>query len=110
MQEKRAGRSACPLQQTTTSRKLLRGQFLHARLLFESRGLVRRFPRKALALAAKVAVCGGRLEDRPTQVEALDDALWSQREVLADQLLELALVYLARAEGLDQHAHRLGHA
>src|ERR1017187_9106250 len=72
--------------------------------------LVRCLPGKVLALAPKVPVRRCRLVDRPPQVEALNDALRRQREVRPHQFLKLVLIHLARAEGVDMNAYRLGHA
>ncbi len=43
-------------------------------------------------------------------LRCLDDALWGQREVGADEGGEGLRFQLAGAEGLDQHADRLGNA
>ena len=48
--------------------------------------------------------------DGTPQVEALDNAFRRQREVGAHQLLQLRRIELAGAEGIDQHADRLGYA
>src|ERR1700722_20415013 len=92
------------------SKKLLGSGLMRSSLLLQRGGLVRVLPRKAFALAAKVTIRSGSLEDRLTQIEALDNALRRQREVLPHQLLQLGLIDLACAERLDQHAHRLSHA
>src|SRR5690606_8794802 len=63
-----------------------------------------------LRLAAEVAVGRGGLVHRVDQVEHLDDAVRTQVEVLADQLLDHLVADLAGAEGGDRNAGRLGHA
>ena len=73
----------------------------HPRLFRQLGGLVGRFPGELRLGAAEVAVGGGLLVDGPAQVQALDDALGREREVLADQLGELGFAQLAGAEGLD---------
>jgi len=57
-----------------------------------------------------VAVGGSLLEDGATQVEALDDALGGELEVLANELDEARLGDGARAEGVDADADRLGYS
>src|ERR1700733_2548815 len=92
------------------SKKLLGSGLMRSSLLLQRGGLVRVLPRKAFALAAKVTIRSGRLEDRLAQIEALDNALRRQREVLPHQLFQLGLIDLACAERLHQYAHRLSHA
>src|ERR1700721_648750 len=70
-------------------KSLLRSRLMHASLLFQCGSLIRVLPRKALALAAEVAIRSRRLEDRLAQIEALDNALRGQRKVLSHQFLEL---------------------
>src|SRR6266566_4226124 len=81
-----------------------------AGLLSQDCGLVGRFPCELGLSAAEVAVSGRLLVDGSAQVQALDDALGSEREVLPDQLGELNRAQLAGAERLHQHADWFGHA
>src|SRR4029453_6699415 len=60
--------------------------------------------------AAEVAVGGGPLVDRPAEVEVADDRRRAQVEELGQQLAELLGVDLLGAEGVDEHAHRVGDA
>src|SRR5580704_19220664 len=83
---------------------------LDASLLCKCGSFVCLFPLEALALAAEVPISSRGLEDRPAQVETLDDTLRRQREVLPHQSLERRLIDLARTERIDQHADRLSHA
>src|SRR5579871_4235303 len=83
---------------------------LDARLFSQSSSFVRLFPLEALALAAKVTISCGSLEDRPAQVEPFDNAFRRQREILPHQRLQLCLINLARAECIYQYANRLSHA
>ena len=53
------------------------------------------FPGELRLGAAKVPVRRGLLEDRPAQVQALDNALGRQREVLAHQLGQFGFAQLA---------------
>ncbi len=55
------------------------------------------------AVAAEVPVGGRCPVDRTPQIEMLDDAFRSQREMLADQGLEPAVVDVAGTVGLDVH-------
>src|SRR5690606_507682 len=61
-------------------------------------------------LAAEVAVGGGGLVHRVHQVQHLDDAVRTQVEVLADQLLDLRVRDAAGAEGGDRDRGGFGHA
>jgi hypothetical protein len=65
-------------------------------------GLVGGLPGELRLGAAEVAVGRGLLVDGPAQVQALDNALGREREVLADQLGELGFAQLAGAEGFDE--------
>ena len=79
-------------------------------LLGKRRILVGGFPGEIRLGAAEVAVRCGLAVDGAAQIEALDDALGGQREVLANQLGQLGFADLAGAEGFDAHADRLGDA
>ncbi|MNI35370.1 hypothetical protein D3C73_893930 [compost metagenome] len=57
-----------------------------------------------------MAVGRGLLVHRVDQVQHLDDAVRTQVEVLADQLLDLVVADLAGAEGGDRDRGRLSHA
>src|SRR3546814_4231607 len=61
---------------------------------------------KLLRLAAEVTIGCGLLIHRVDQVEHLDDAVWAQVEVLADQLFDLLVADLAGAEGGDRNRDR----
>src|SRR4249919_2951785 len=63
-----------------------------------------------LRLAAEVAVRGGGLVHRVDQVEHLHDAVRTQVEVLADQLLDFVVGDLAGAEGGHRDRSRFGDA
>src|SRR6266850_2964218 len=60
--------------------------------------------------AAEVPIGGRLLVDGPAQVEVLDDARRREVEVAADQLLELRVRHLARAERVHHDRDRIGHA
>ena len=81
-----------------------------SRLFGQRGGLVGRLPGELRLGAAKVPVGSGLLVDGAAQVQALDDALGREREVLANQLGQLGLADFAGAEGIDAHADRLGNA
>ena len=72
--------------------------------------LVSGFPGEIGLAAAEVSVRCGLPVDGAAQVEALDDALGGEGEVLADQLGQLGFADLAGAECLNADADRLGHA
>src|SRR5712691_8033023 len=72
--------------------------------------LVRALPGELLLVAAEVAVGGGLLVDGPAEVEVFDDALGGEGEDLAHGVEELALLHLARAEGVRHDGDRVGHA
>ena len=73
-------------------------------------GLVGLLPGELRQLAAEVAVAGGFLVDRPTQVQRLDDALRRQLEVLADQVDQLVVgdALGDRAVRVDPDVERVG--
>ena len=72
--------------------------------------LSRAFPGELRLVAAEVAA-GGRLAvDRPAEVEVFDDARRREREDFADELADPCVFDLARAFGVDVHAHGLGDA
>ena len=61
--------------------------------------------------AATEVTTGSRLAiDWATEVEVLDDAAWSEREDLANEFANLAISYLAGAEGIDVNANRFANA
>ena len=57
-----------------------------------------------------MAISGGLFEDGTAQVEAFDDALRSELEVLANELDEARLRDGAGPEGVNADANRLGYA
>src|SRR5438876_7581537 len=72
--------------------------------------LVRPLPGERWLAAAEVSVCRRLPEDRPTELQVLDQALGRQIEVLAHQIGELGVLHLPRAVGVDHDADGLGHA
>ena len=73
----------------------------------ESCSFIGRFPSEVLAGAAEVAVGCGLLEDGATELQSLDDALWREGEVGADELFKLVCINAAGAEGVYEHGDRL---
>src|SRR5436305_5397612 len=67
-------------------------------------------PTEIRVVASEMAVGGGLAVDRPAQVEVLDDAARRQRELLADQALDLPVRDGAGAERVDVHRDRLDDA
>src|SRR4051812_30558197 len=72
--------------------------------------LVGGFPAEVALFASEVAISRSLLVDRTAQIQRLDDALRSELEMLANELLNFRLRQFAGAEGLDQHADWVGHA
>ena len=72
-------------------------------------GVVGALPGELRLGAAEVAAVAVAV-DRPAQVEVLDDPARREREVLADQALDLAVGNGAGAVGVDVDADRLGDA
>src|SRR3984957_1558285 len=68
------------------------------------------FPGEVGIGTPEVAVCSRLAIDRTAQVEAFDDALGRQLEILTNQLLQGRRIHRPRAERLNQHADRLGDA
>src|SRR5262249_42203073 len=69
--------------------------------------LIETCPGRLNIRAAKVPEGGGRMEDRPAQVERLDDTRWAQVKVVADQANQLLIGHLACAKGLDKERERM---
>src|SRR5437868_7771043 len=74
---------------------------LGACLLRERSGLVGRFPGEVRIFASEVAISSRLPINGTAQIERLDYAARSQREILANQLFDLAGIDLAGAEGID---------
>src|ERR1035437_4694900 len=72
-----------PIPFCNVARRGLLGRCRHSRLLGQRGGLVGGLPGELRLGAAEVPVSGGFLVDGAAQVQALDDALGSEREVLA---------------------------
>jgi len=86
----------------------LLGRGFQSGLLGQGGGLVGGLPGELRLGAAEVAIGGGLLVDGAAQVQALDNLLGREREVLAHQFGKLCLADLARSKGIDAHADRLG--
>src|SRR5918994_6348633 len=67
-------------------------------------------PRQLLVVAAEVTVGGRLLVDRPAQVEVADDGRGTQVEDVVDGRGDPGRVDGRRAERLDEHRDRAGHA
>src|SRR6266852_7532262 len=63
----------------------------------------------ALRRAAEMAVCRGWLIDWSLEVERLDNRGRAQIEVFTHDRAQALVGQNSRAEGIDQHGHRLGH-
>ena len=68
------------------------------------------FPGEAPALSSEMAIVGRVGINGPEQIQMLDNALWCQREDLADSVSYLAFLDNFRALAVDQHADRISHA
>src|SRR6202171_336328 len=69
----------------------------------QSIGAVGTLPSEARSAAAKMTVGGGRLVDRPTQIKRFDDALGSQRKILANKRGDFFVRHSGRTEGFGHH-------
>src|SRR5215472_1030292 len=78
--------------------------------LAQSFGAVGVLPGEASGGASEMSVRGSRLVYRPAQVERFDDALGSQREILADEVGDLFFGNGGGAEGVDHNRNGLGDA
>ena len=67
-------------------------------------------PGKALVFAPEVPVGSGLAVDGAAQIQIADDSAGAQVEVFADQLGDVFIGDLARAEGLDVDRERVRHA
>src|SRR4030095_4065630 len=85
------------------------GVFLPDRL-FQRFCLIRLFPRNRIQVidTSEMTVVRCLAVDRTKQIELFDDFGRLEIENFPDCALELFLVYLAGAESIDAHAHRLG--
>ena len=72
--------------------------------------LIRLFPRKVRIVTAEVAAGGGLAVDRAAELEVVDDAAGSQREIFADEFADLGVGDVASAEGVDVNADGFGDA
>src|SRR4051794_29216568 len=70
-------------------------------------GAVGALPGEVAVGTAEVAVCSGVAEDRPAQIEPLDDRRGTEVEVLAQQVGQLLRVDLRRTERLDHQRDRV---
>src|SRR3954447_11633417 len=73
-------------------------------------GFVRLFPGEGVFGAAKVAESGGFLVNRPTQIKVIDHPSWGERKLLANQLGQAIILYLAGPERIDHDRDWLRHA
>src|SRR5262249_29704271 len=101
------GFSAWPLRRPKKAR--LRGSPHRA---FERIGEIGPLPREAAVLlrrTPKMAVSRGAAIDRPVELEAPANAGRPQRKDLEQHVVQLVLVDLAGAVGIDQERHRVRH-
>ena len=78
-------------------------------LLGQLGGLIRSFPGELRLGAPEVSVGGRFLINGPAEVQALDDALGCQGEVLADEFGQLGRADLSGPESVDENADRLSY-
>ena len=73
-------------------------------------GLVGLFPGELRLVATEVPVDGGLSEDRPAELEMVDDAARGQGEVFPHELIQILDGHLFRVFRVDQHRDGIGHA
>ena len=79
-------------------------------IFFQLLGLVRLLPGQIQVGAAKVAVSCRLLVDRSAQIQHTDNSSRAQIEVLADNLYQLGIRYLASSEGVHIDRSRARYA